>query len=219
VKIDVRATDVQNFTIASIADTTNDKGQAKFNFTLPQQLFGSEQHGGNARFMPVASVTDTAGQTYSRGADRIVTARPIDIDVIPEAGNLVKGVANKVYFFASYADGRPAADLSLNINGGEHTATTSDVGVAEVDITPQSDQLGMTISAKDKEGREGRKHVTLAVGRVAQDFVVRPDKATYGGGETMTLTALGSGVEPVFVDLLKDDQTLLDDGCDERRQG
>ena len=214
VKIDVRATDVQNFSIASIADTTNDKGQAKFNFTIPAQLFGREQDGGNARFMLVASVTDTAGQTYSRGTDRIVTSRPIDIDVIPEAGNLVKGVANKVYFFASYADGRPAADLTLNINGAEYTATTSDVGVAEVDITPKSDTIGMTISAKDKEGREGHKHVTLTVGQVADDFVVRTDKATYGGGDTMTLSVLGSGVEPVFVDLLKDGQTLLTTNVD-----
>ena len=38
---------------------------------------------------------------------------------------------------------------------------------------------------------------------------MRPDKAVYAGGETMKLAVLGRGVEPVFVDLLKDGQTLL----------
>src|SRR5262249_54121781 len=31
----------------------------------------------------------------------------------------------------------------------------------------------------------------------------------YNGGETMRLTALGGGFEPVFVDLIKDGQTIL----------
>ena len=35
------------------------------------------------------------------------------------------------------------------------------------------------------------------------------DRAVYKAGQTMTLTALGGGAEPVFVDLIKDGQTLL----------
>ena len=38
---------------------------------------------------------------------------------------------------------------------------------------------------------------------------MRTDKAVYRGGDTMTLTALGGGSGPVFVDLIKDGQTML----------
>src|SRR5262249_44295491 len=41
------------------------------------------------------------------------------------------------------------------------------------------------------------------------DFLVRLDRAVYKAGQTMTLTALGAGVEPVFVDVVKDGQTML----------
>lgn len=207
VNIDVRTTDVRPFSIASIIEKTDDQGRASFRFTLPQSLIGREQHDGHAQFALVATVTDTAGQTYSRGVKRIVTARPIQLEVIPESGTLVQGVANKVYIFASYADGRPAA-VDLTINGTEKTKTNK-LGVAEIELTPQTNSLGLTLVARDDEGRVGRKHVKLAAGQVAGDFVVRTDKATYNGGETMTLTVLGGGVEPVFVDLIKDGQTML----------
>jgi len=42
----------------------------------------------------------------------------------------------------------------------------------------------------------------------ANDFLVRTDKAVYRGGDTMKLTAEG-GAGPVFVDLVKEGQTLL----------
>ncbi len=40
-------------------------------------------------------------------------------------------------------------------------------------------------------------------------FLVRPDKAVYRGGDTMKLTAVGWYSGPVFVDLIKEGQTLL----------
>ena len=49
----------------------------------------------------------------------------------------------------------------------------------------------------------------MTCGNFGGDFLVRPDKAVYAGGETMTIAALGGGSEPVFVDLIKDGQTVL----------
>ena len=51
--------------------------------------------------------------------------------------------------------------------------------------------------------------MNLACGNHVGDFLIRSDKAIYAGGDTMTLTALGGGNEPVFVDLIKDGQTML----------
>mgnify|MGYP002623233415 FL=1 len=208
VTIDVVTADVQKHSIASIVEKTDAQGAAAFKFALPDALIGREQDDGNARFALVAKVTDTAGQKYERAVSRIVTSNPIRLDVIPESGNLVKDVANKVYIFASYVDGRPA-QVGLNVNGGEHETETNKLGVAEFELTPKSNELGLLVVATDKDGRIGREHTKLAVGQVASDFIVRTDKATYSGGDTVNLTALGGGVEPVFVDFLKDDQTIL----------
>lgn len=210
VQIDVRSTDVQQFPIAAITEKTNDEGQAAFRFTLPDKLIGREQDDGNAHFSLVATVTDKAGQKYSRGVRKIVTAQPIRLEVIPESGTLVTGESNIVYLFASYADGRPAV-CDIDVNGGERKLKTNRLGVAQFPLTPQAeiDSVGLTVKATDAEGRVGRKHVKLAAGQVAGDFVVRTDKATYAGGETMELTALGGGVEPVFIDFIKDGQTIL----------
>jgi hypothetical protein len=71
VKIDVRATDVQIVSLASIADTTNDKGQRNSILRFPTTFRPRTRQ--RTRFMLVASVTDTAGQTYSRG--RIASSR------------------------------------------------------------------------------------------------------------------------------------------------
>ncbi len=208
VKIEVRSNDVRSFDIASIAATTDDKGHATFQFKLPNKLFGREQQQGDAQFSLVAQVTDSAGQKHSRGTKRIVTARPIKLEIVPELGHLVPDAVNKVYVFANYVDGRPAL-VDIAFNGGADAAKTNNLGVAVLKIYPQSNELGITLVAKDKQGRVGRKHQTLVVGQVANDFIVRTDKASYAGGETITLTALGGGVEPLFVDFIKDGQTLL----------
>ncbi|MCA9270114.1 MAG: hypothetical protein KDA41_16645, partial [Planctomycetales bacterium] len=208
VQIEVRASDVQQFSIASIAEKTDAQGKCEFRFQLPSKLIGREQHDGAAQFSLAATVVDAAGQKYSRGVQRIVTTRPIQLEVIPEAGALVQGVTNKIYVFASYVDGRPA-EVDLRFNGDAQTARTNKLGVAEIEVTPRSESFGLTLAAKDDAGREVSKHVTLAAGRAGGDFVVRSDKATYSGGETVTLSALGQGVEPVFVDFLKDGQTML----------
>ena len=49
----------------------------------------------------------------------------------------------------------------------------------------------------------------LQCGLISGDYLIRTDKAVYDGGDTLTLDVLGGGVEPVFVDLIKDGQTIL----------
>jgi hypothetical protein len=208
VTIEARPIGFDSDTIESLELKTDDAGRAEFSFTLPNRLVGREQDGGDARVQVAATVTDTAGQTYSAGASRVVAAEPIRLEVIPESGTLVKDVENLVYVYASYADGRPA-QVKLIVSGREEEIATSSLGVAELKLTPTGDVVGLTLRATDDQGLVGRRHVELARGKAARDFVVRPDQAVYDGGATMTLSALGGGVEPVFVDLIKDGQTML----------
>ena len=206
--IDVRAAGFSQQQIANIDEETDEEGKHEFRFALPAQLFGREQDGGNARFQLVAMVTDTAGQTQSAGASRVVTSQPIQLEVIPESGTLVQGMSNTVYVYARYADGRPAK-VRLVVHGIDHEIETNTLGVATFELTPKQANIGLTVKATDDAGRIGRKHVDLSCGGVAGDFLVRTDKAVYDGGDTMDVTALGGGVEPVFLDLIKDDQTML----------
>jgi uncharacterized protein YfaS (alpha-2-macroglobulin family) len=83
------------------------------------------------------------------------------------------------------------------------------LGVASFELTPAGQTVNLTVKATDREGRVTRRAVNLVCGNHVGDFLVRSDKAIYAGGDTMTLTALGGGNEPVFVDLIKDGQTML----------
>jgi hypothetical protein len=207
VEIDAVTTDAGKKTLAKFDKKTDKDGKSEFDFILPKQLIGLEQNSGDARFTLSATVTDTAGQSYERAVSRVVTAQPLHIEVIPENSTLVNNVANKVYLFTSYADGRPAK-VRVVVSGFEKELQTNDLGIASFEFTPRGGQNGFTIRAEDDKGNIGRRNVQLDSGP-GQDFLVRTDKAVYNGGETMKLIVLGSGVEPVFVDLLKDGQTIL----------
>ncbi len=207
VTIDVRAAGFSQQEVAFIEGKTDDEGKLAFRFDLPSRMFGQPRDGGNARFQLITLVKDSAGQAQTASASRVVASEPIRVEVIPEAGTLVRGVPNMVYIYASYLDGRPA-QAKLKVNGLDKGQTNS-LGVAAFEMPPCDAQAGLTVSATDEDGRLGRKHVTLQVGQASNDFLIRPDKSVYDGGDTVTITAVGGGVEPVFLDFIKDDQTLL----------
>jgi hypothetical protein len=207
VEIEATTTDAGKKTLAKFDKKTDKDGKAEFDFTLPRELIGRQQNSGDARFSLTATVTDTAGQSYEKTVSRIVTAEPLHIEVIPENSNLVNDVTNRIFLFTSYADGRPAK-VRLVVSGIEKELRTNELGIASFEFTPRGGQNGFTIRAEDDKGNIGRRNVQLDSGP-GQDFLVRTDKAVYNGGETMKLVVLGGGVEPIFVDLIKDGQTIL----------
>jgi type II secretory pathway pseudopilin PulG len=195
--------------LSSMQARTDAGGAAPFEFVLPERLNASEREAEDARVTVVATVRDAAGQEQKKNETCVVAARPIRIEVIPEGGTLVEGVPNRVYLLATYADGRPA-QVRIAISGQAQEAETDELGVATVELTPQTSRILWTLRAADAQGREGKRDMTLEAGAASNDFLLQPDKAVYGGGETIHLTALGrAGNEPVFVDLIKDGQTLL----------
>lgn len=189
---------------------TNDKGDAEFAFTLPNKLPGTEQERGDARFTLKATVIDSASQKQTRTASRIVTALPLRIDLIPESGTLVQGVTNTVYIYTSYPDGRPArTKLRVGRPDGMRELETNTLGVAVVEITPEAATIGLAVEATDGEGKRARRHEQLTCGNPQDDYLVRTDKAVYDGGATVHLTVYAGGAQPVFVDFIKDGQTML----------
>ena len=137
---------------------TDAEGQAAFDFVLPQSLVGRPQDGGDARFTLTATVEDSAGQKQSANVSRIVTEQPIRIEVIPEAGTLVPGLPNTVYFLATYADGRPAA-ARIAVSGFAQEIATNDMGAASIEFTPQADSVSLG------RPRHGRRRAEAAAAR------------------------------------------------------
>ncbi|MHC4092610.1 MAG: MG2 domain-containing protein, partial [Planctomycetota bacterium] len=208
VNVQATAIDVEEAVIGDLVVTTDDSGHAPFSFSLPSDLVGREQASGDAPISVHVSVVDQAGQKVAKRISRVVTANPIRVEVIPEGGTLVRGVSNTVYLFASYADGSPA-QVRLAVSGLARELGTSELGVASFEITPTTDEVGLTVRATDHDGQVGRRHVSLKCGTGSADFLIRTDKAVYDGGDTVRLVVLGGDRQPVFVDFIKDGQTIL----------
>jgi uncharacterized protein YfaS (alpha-2-macroglobulin family) len=195
--------------LASTQARTDATGTAPFEFVLPDRLRADPKETEQAAVTLTATVRDTAGQEQKQTETCVVAAHPIRIEVIPEGGTLVEGVANRVYLLATYADGRPA-QARVAISGQTQEVETDELGVATVELTPRTNRIVWTLRAADAEGREGKREITFEVGGQVNDFLIQTDKAVYGGGETLHLAALGkAGNEPVFVDFIKEGQTLL----------
>jgi hypothetical protein len=187
---------------------TDDKGEAILTYAIPAKLVGREQDSGDARLSFRITLTDIAGQKQERTQERMVSASPVRIEVLPEGGTLVQGVPNKVYFFVSRPDGTPLPAL-LKVSGLPDVLKTDDQGLASFEYTPQALDVVWTIQAIDVLGIQATRRVELHCGRAQLDFLLRTDRAVCEAGQALHLTALGGGVEPVFVDFLKDGQTLL----------
>jgi anti-sigma factor RsiW len=194
--------------LTTLEGKTDETGKTKFEYLLPQRLIGREQDGGDARLTVLAMVKDTAEQKQSAQVSRLVTTQPLKVEIIPEAGRIVPGLDNTIYLWASYADGQPAANARVAVTGSEKELTTNALGLVSFVIPAAPNTVQIAAQVTDAEGRKGGKSVTLSSSG-SVDFICRPDKAVYDGSSTVKLTALGSGTEPVFVDFLKDGQTLL----------
>ena len=210
VEIAVDARNIGADPICRLHRRTDAGGTAEFEFTVPEVLIGREQLSGDAEILISATATDSAGQKASRTLSPVVTAEPIRVEVMPESAALVKGVANYVYLYTSYPDGRPA-QARLAVSGIHQELTSDRFGVARVEVTPETDEVRWTVRATDNEGKTGSREVALNCGTTAGDFLVRTDRAVYDGGATLQVAALGGGSEPVFLDLIKDGQTMLTD--------
>ncbi|MCS6976965.1 MAG: MG2 domain-containing protein [Gemmatales bacterium] len=209
-EIEVVTQEIRPTTLRKFDVRMNRQGEAAFEFTLPNQLIGTETESGDARIEILARVTDTAGQSQERRITRIVTARPLRLMLLPENGVLVHGVPNRIYVYATYVQGRPAAGTRLKISDQPNELVTNELGMAVFEVTPQGESVSLTVTAVDRNGLTASRTQVLMCGQVPdRDFVLRTDKAVYTGGETLRLTALGAGVEPVFVDLIRDGQTVL----------
>lgn len=233
VQVEVLTTDVETRTVFSVNKTTDATGQTKFSFEVPSGLIGREQHSGAAKISIRATVTDTAGQKQTKAVTRNVTNKVVRIVAFPEGGTLVKGVLNNLFIFVTYADGAPATKgrMKIDFKGCQPKRPTQHTkfgfalhseGYIEFPIVPTASQVELSVQFVDKaqgRGEEGPAYnqaFRLTCGDPIRDFLLRTDKAVYNSGDTMRLTALGDSLSTIYLDLLKDGQTVLTDTIDLR---
>jgi alpha-2-macroglobulin-like protein len=210
VTVTLASTDLPPKSLQTLEVRTDAGGAAAFEVVLPETLIGREQDGGPARVAVTATVRDPGGQTRGRTESIVVAAQPIRIEVIPEAGSLVKGLPNTIHLLTTTLDGRPArTQLTVSGSGLDLKLRASELGVASFELDPRADIVSLNIQAEDRQGRTGRRQVELKSGALDGGYLVRTDKAVYDGGEPVRVTVLASGVEPVFLDLIKGGQTVL----------
>jgi len=193
--------------------TTDERGRFHFVLPLKDSFVGQERTKGDAFVSLEATVTDPAGHKQTKTLDRTVTAEPIRIELFPESGELVQGVENILYVVTAYPDGRPAK-TRLTMGKTAKAVETSDLGIAEVKITPDRPQLQLTVTAEDEQGLKVTVVRELRIGR-GEGLLLRTDRAVYRSGETAHLTLLSTArTERAFLDVVKDRRAILTKAID-----
>ena len=212
----VETTEIAPAKLHTVELHTDAGGAAAFELRLPERSWAASRIREAPRIAVTATVRDPAGQTQERTETRLVAAQPIRIEVIPEAGTLVKDLPNTIYLLTSTPDGQPVR-TRLTVSGldsGPPAAAllqTKELGLASFEVTPRADTVSWTIEAQDDHGRTSRRQMSLTCGQIPGDYLVRTDKAVYHGGQSIHILALAGGVEPIFLDLIKDGQTVQSD--------
>ena len=183
--------------------TTDADGRAEFRFQLPAMLHGLRRTHGTAHLRLSARATDTAGQENTGYATVVVAAQDIRIAVVSENGTAAPG--GRVFIVTSYPDGRPAETI-VDIESIARSIRTDSAGAAVI----SADNLPavLHVSARDAGGRTGKTEFRM---RQADEgaMVLRTDKPIYDGGETINVEVAAPGARQVFLDVIKDRQTML----------
>ena len=179
-------------------------GAVVLNLSLPELLQKRARSSPETMFSFHITITDSAGQKQTADLDRLVTLRPVRIEVIPEGGILVPGVPNKVYLLTTTPDGKPTS-VALHVSGEiEEEIRTNDLGLASVSLNPTESPSVLTLEAFGDDGETlAEETARLRVGDQRDDFLLTTDRAVYRAGDTMKLSVHGGGADPVFVDFMK----------------
>ena len=177
---------------------------------------GQPLEAGKASAKLEIAVTDTADHKETITKNLPVTAAPILVTAVPESGELVPGLENRIYVVSTYADSTPARCQVLWANAPDHKAQmirTDEAGFGLFTYRPaQAANLPMMLVAWDEKGQEGQAKITLdSKSKTGDDTVLlRTDRSLYRVGQQAKLeilTTRPSGT--VYLDFIKDRQTYL----------
>jgi uncharacterized protein YfaS (alpha-2-macroglobulin family) len=204
--------DVQQNNLLKLELTSNEQGQATFEFDLPAFVAGSDLEGGLGRFYLQAAVIDQAQHLETGRLSLPVSSGGLVVQAIPEGGVFRARLDNTLYLMTSYPDGSPAeTDLVVKFNERNQTQKvhTSAYGIAELHYTPDSPYQQFSVQARDARGSTAQRNFNYNSQWSEESVLLRPDKPVYQVGETMKLdllTTLTQGT--LYLDIVRSGQTL-----------
>lgn len=207
VKINMSTFDVETVEIGKQEAFLDQTGEYQFSMKLPESFAGRSFEQGAAPVAFQVSVTDGANHTEEKAESLLVSNNPILITAVPESGEMVPRLTNRVYLLTAYPDGSPAATtISGNIKPA--SLVTGKDGVATVELDGQTSYLNLT--AKDANGKVGTANISLKSRQVLGDSIMlRTPQALYKVGEKVDVTIISTRPKgSVYLDIIKDRQTV-----------
>ena len=128
---------------------------------------------------------------------------------VPESGQLLPGLENRVYVLTSYPDGTPA---ETTLSGGQLSSPlkTDESGVAVIPVNASMGTTILDLKAVDTKGREASASVKLEARPQAQSLLLRTGRAVHKVGDKLRLETFSTRERgAVYLDVVKDGQTLL----------
>ncbi|MHC4645741.1 MAG: MG2 domain-containing protein [Planctomycetota bacterium] len=217
VEIECAKFDVQYVDFQSIEGKTDKQGHYTFDVRLPKDFVGQPLEAGKASVKFEIKVVDTADHKETITKNVTVTASPIIVVAVPESGELIPDLENKIYIVTTYADSTPARCKVVWTNPQARSAPvlieTDEAGFGEVTVTgPKDAGITMSLTAKDAQGQTGKANVQLKPKKRRDDdsILLRTDKSLYRTGEPLKLSVFSTRTTGnVYIDLIKDRQTYL----------
>ncbi len=209
-KFDVAYVDFQ-----AIEGKTDDQGHYSFEAKLPNDFVGQPLEAGNASAKFEVSIIDTADHKETITKNIAVTAAPILVMAVPESGELIPGLDNKVYIVTTYADSTAAKCRVVWEDAPDGKAVsieTDEAGFGELTIPGGESGISMKLAARDAQGQSGTTTVQLQGRQKKGDdtVLVRTDKSLYRVGDKLAVSVLSTKKSgTVYLDVIKDRQTYL----------
>ena len=217
-KVEVKCAkfDVAYNEFQTVSGKTDKKGHYSFEVKLPAHFVGQPLEQGKASAKFDIAVTDTADHKEKVTRNVVVTGSPIIVGAVPESGQLIGDLENRIYVVTTYADAAPAKCTVTwtNAPGGKAmTIETDEGGFGAFALTPKAGQsVSMSLQAKDSKGTTGRAAVTLRPKEKEGDdsIVLRTDRSLYRVGQPVKLSVGSTRRQgTAYVDVIKDRQTYL----------
>lgn len=139
VQVTVKTFDVDYTEISQIQGKTNSEGTFDFEVRLPTSFVGQPLEQGKAFLEFEVKITDAAEHSETIFKTSTVAASHIMINAVPESGNLVPNLENRVYIMTTQPDGTP---ISATIE----SVQAQDASGEQIELTqvPQrTDEMGM----------------------------------------------------------------------------
>src|SRR5215207_1745821 len=160
VTVVLKSFDVESAEVGRVTGRTDAEGRFNFSSKLPDFLAGRSTEQGSAPVSIGVEVKDSAEHTETKSRDILVSNTPIIIMAVPESGQLLPGLDNRVFVLTSYPDGRPAETTV----GGDLLGSplkTDESGVTVIPVRADGGTISVNLKAADAQGRAAEATVKL----------------------------------------------------------